>query len=176
MIYAETRISKNSIRKRNLKNKQTKEHNRKGVATRALSNDTKTCLESRETVPWSFFKDKYNKKKKKSYYQSVCGYGSGIRDPVFFIPWIRNPDPGWIFPGSRIPDPALFVVKFSYIIFRILVMLSSWYWTTLKTYFWNHKQRAKSMFSFAAPFYIGLTIRDPDPGWKNSRIRIRDPW
>jgi hypothetical protein len=43
-----------------------------------------------------------------------------IRDPVFFYPL----DPGWIFSGSRISDPASFLMKFSYNIFRIHVMLS----------------------------------------------------
>jgi hypothetical protein len=44
------------------------------------------------------------------------GYGSGM---IFF----------------RIPDPAPFLAKLSYIIFRILVMLSLRSWATPKTYF-----------------------------------------
>jgi hypothetical protein len=37
-------------------------------------------------------------------YQVCCGSGSG----AFFIPWIRDPDPKGIFPGTQIPIPAGF--------------------------------------------------------------------
>jgi hypothetical protein len=32
--------------------------------------------------------------------------GSEIQEPVLFYPWIRDPDPGLIFSGSRISDPG----------------------------------------------------------------------
>jgi hypothetical protein len=98
-----------------------------------------------------------------------CGSGSGIR--CFFTTRIRDPDTGWIF---RIPYSAPFLVKFSFIIFRILVMLSLYNSCTLKSYSWNHKQQDKVCLVLPPPFYIGLRIRgpgsglnkfsDPDPG------------
>jgi hypothetical protein len=64
-------------------------------------------------------------------------------DPVFFTPWIR--ENFFQDPGSRIRP--LFLVKFSYIYLRILVIFL-WKWA----YSWNHKQQDKTMFSFATPF------------------------
>jgi hypothetical protein len=78
---------------------------------------------------------------------------------------VADPDPGLnVF---RIPDPTHFVVKFAYIICRILGMLFFWNKT------WNRKQQDKGLSIFATTlFYILRRIRDPR--WTNSRIRIRD--
>jgi hypothetical protein len=99
---------------------------------------------------------------------SVADAGSG----VFFTPWIRDPDPGWIFSWSRIRP--LFLLKFLYIISRIFVMLSLCNWATFKTSSWKCKQQEKGKFSLAASLFtmdVGSEIRDEKILWKNLSSR-----
>jgi hypothetical protein len=72
--------------------------------------------------------------------QTPCLYPAFFIAPLLIFdpyPSVADPDPGsgvFLLPGSginflsdqgfRIPDPARFLAKFSYIIFRILVQLS----------------------------------------------------
>jgi hypothetical protein len=86
-------------------------------------------------------------------------------------------DPGWIFPRSRIPDPAPFLVKFylqnpCYFIFMKLGYSSNLrYGTgTLETV----SSKKIVCLLLLDPFYIGSRNQDPSPGWINSRIRIRE--
>jgi hypothetical protein len=67
-----------------------------------------------------------------------------------------------IFFRTRVRPPLL--VKFSYIIFRILVVLFSlWNWAALKTYSWNRKQQDKGIFGLLLPSGM-KKFSDPDLG------------
>jgi hypothetical protein len=78
-----------------------------------------------------------------------------VADPELFYPLDTGSGSGMNF--FRISDPGSgpFLVKFIYIIFRILAMLSFLNWATLKTYWYsrNRKQQEKGMLTLATPFF-----------------------
>jgi hypothetical protein len=68
-----------------------------------------------------------------------------IRDPVFFFPWIRDPDPGWIFSGSwiqMVPVPVCFLVRLfkNSCSFNFLIIKQPW----------NHEEQEKGWFYFSS--------------------------
>jgi hypothetical protein len=103
-------------------------------------------------------------------YQSFFKNSFSVADPDPGSGVLNTLDLGWFFSGSRISDPESgpFFIKFSYIMFRILVMLSFLNWATRKTYSRNRKQisrkKGTGMFIFATTF-LHRTY-DPESGKK----------
>jgi hypothetical protein len=89
-----------------------------------------------------------------------CGSGFGIR--CFFSPWIRDPDPGWIFSESRIQGVCFW--------WDFLKNPCTLIFCTNKTCSWNYKKQEKSWFYFSSLFLctVGSGIRC------KSTPRIRD--
>jgi hypothetical protein len=81
-----------------------------------------------------------------------------LRIRIFFAPWIRTRNEFFPDPESRIQPP--FLVKFSYIIFRILLcyLYENGATLLLAAYSWNRKQQEISMCNMYDCMYDCLLI------------------
>jgi hypothetical protein len=86
---------------------------------------------------------------------------SSVADPNPLDP---GSGPGWFFPGSSIPDPAPFYAIF------LLYLQNPCYVPVIVSKLGYSEKLTPETGTFATAFLH----RTQDPGWKNSKIRIRD--